>query len=115
MPHLRTPRKRDDWIAFCLMIKWLMPFASNLFGMVFVLLLVAAGAALHAGEGTLAQRRACEPDVFRLCNEFIPDHAAITNCLQRNKPRLNSACRVVFEGNDGAGGGHLSMQNKLKR
>ena len=51
-----------------------------------------------ADEGTFAQRRACKPDVFRLCGDFIPNHAAITDCLQRNKARLNPDCRAVFEG-----------------
>ena len=49
-------------------------------------------------EGTFAQRRACEPDVFRVCKEFIPDRPAITSCLQRNKRRLSADCRAVFNG-----------------
>jgi hypothetical protein len=52
----------------------------------------------QAEDGSFAQRRACRPDVFRLCNQFIPDRAAITNCLQRSKPRLSPDCRAVFEG-----------------
>jgi len=52
---------------------------------------------LHAEDGTLAQRNACKPDVFRLCQEFIPDHAAITACLQRNTAHLNPECRAVFD------------------
>jgi len=47
-------------------------------------------------DGTLAQRNACKPDVFRLCAEFIPDRNAITACLERNVQKLNPACRVVF-------------------
>jgi len=68
---------------------------SSRFGM--TLLFVVICGPLRADEGTFAQRRACEPDVFRLCNEFIPDHAAITNCLERNKVRLNPDCQAVFE------------------
>ena len=64
-----------------------------------VLLLVAMCGPLRAEEeGTFAQRRACKPDVFRLCKEFIPNRSAITSCLQRNKPRLSPDCRAVFEG-----------------
>jgi len=53
---------------------------------------------LQADEGSFAQRRACRPDVFRLCSEFIPDHAAITACLERKLDELNPGCRAVFEG-----------------
>ena len=53
---------------------------------------------LQAEASTLAQRRACIPDVHRLCSEFIPDSSAITNCLQRNKRRLSADCLAVMEG-----------------
>lgn len=62
------------------------------------LLAFARGALLHAEEGTRAQRGACKPDVFRLCGEFIPDHAAITACLERKLDELSPGCRAVFEG-----------------
>jgi hypothetical protein len=65
---------------------------------IFATLFVMATTVAQAEDGSFAQRRACRPDVFRLCNQFIPDRAAITNCLQRSKPRLNPDCRAVFEG-----------------
>ncbi len=58
---------------------------------------ISSGAVL-AEQGSFAQRQACKPDVFRLCGEFIPNHAAITNCLQLNLVRLNPGCRAVFQG-----------------
>jgi hypothetical protein len=61
-----------------------------------LLFLTTTGA--QAEDGSFAQRRACRPDVFRLCNQFIPDRTAITNCLQQSKPRLSPDCRAVFEG-----------------
>lgn len=67
-------------------------------------LTVAICQPIHADEGTLAQRRACEPDVFRLCSSSIPDHTAITNCLQHNKALLNADCRAIFEGGERAEG-----------
>jgi hypothetical protein len=70
--------------------------------LVFFLLTVAICKPLRADDGTLAQRRACEPDVFRLCSSSIPDHTAITNCLWYNLARLNPDCRAVFEGNEHA-------------
>jgi hypothetical protein len=60
------------------------------------LTLFAAGAA-NAQQGTLAQRKACTPDVYRLCPGEIPNVRAITACLRRQKPSLSEACRAVFE------------------
>jgi len=75
-------------------------FANRLRSLPVVLpaLLVFNVGTASAEDGTFAQRRACKPDVFRLCGEFIPDRAAITDCLKRNRPRLNPDCRAVFDG-----------------
>jgi hypothetical protein len=74
-------------------------------------ILIAGGAALHAQEraqerptknaayeGTWAERRACRPDVFKLCGSFIPDREKIVACLERSKPRLSEPCLAVMEG-----------------
>jgi hypothetical protein len=63
-----------------------------------IALLAATCGLLQAEEGTFAQRRACEPNVVRLCGDFIPDPSAITNCLKRNKRGLSADCRAVMEG-----------------
>ena len=60
-----------------------------------LLALVSASAAFAAG--TPEQRRACTPDVYRLCAGEIPDVRAITACLRRQKASLSEACRAVFE------------------
>ena len=57
--------------------------------------LFAAGSA-HA-IGTPEQRKACTPDVYRLCAGEIPNVRAITACLRRQKGSLSGACRAVFE------------------
>jgi len=67
------------------------------FFMVMIFFTIDSGT-VWAEQGSFTQRRACKPDVFRLCGEFIPNSRAITNCLQRNKSRLNPDCRAVFEG-----------------
>jgi hypothetical protein len=59
------------------------------------LALFAAGAA--RAEGTPEQRKACTPDVYRLCPGEIPNVRAITSCLRRQKANLSEACRAVFE------------------
>ena len=66
-------------------------------GAIAALAVLFAVQAWAAEEETPAQRNACTPDVFRLCSNFIPDRDAITACLQRNTPKLNPACRAVFQ------------------
>jgi hypothetical protein len=61
-----------------------------------VLALLATGSA-SAEPGTAEQRRACTPDVYRLCAGEIPNVRAITACLRRQKASLSEACRAVFE------------------
>ena len=48
-------------------------------------------------RGTLEQRMACTPDVWRLCSDQMPDVNGIVACLRQNKPQLSSGCRAVFE------------------
>jgi hypothetical protein len=62
----------------------------------FLLMLMAIGLA-HAQQGTPEQRRACTPDVYRLCAGEIPNARAITACLRRQKASLSAACAAVFE------------------
>ena len=61
----------------------------------FFLALLAAGSA--NAQGTAEQRRACTPDVYRLCAGEIPNARAITACLRRQKGSLSQACAAVFE------------------
>ena len=50
------------------------------------------------GDVTELQKRACRPDVFRLCSWHIPNREAITACLHNNINKLNPDCRAVMEG-----------------
>ena len=59
--------------------------------------LVCAGSAFALG--TPEQRRACTPDVYRLCAGEIPNVRAITACLARQKGNLSPACRAAMEQN----------------
>ena len=61
-----------------------------------VLALLATGSA-SAEPGTAEQRRACTPDVYRLCAGEIPHVRAITACLRRQRASLSEACRAVFQ------------------
>jgi hypothetical protein len=60
------------------------------------LTLFVSGAAL-AEPGTPEQRKACTPDVYRLCAGEIPNVRAITACLRRQKASLSPACAALFE------------------
>jgi len=62
------------------------------------LTLFAVGSAGAQGstQGTPEQRKACTPDVYRLCAGEIPNARAITACLRRQKANLSEACRAVF-------------------
>lgn len=61
-----------------------------------LLSLIPAGSAL-ADIATPEQKRACTPDVYRLCAGEIPNVRGTTSCLRRQKTNLSDACRVVFE------------------
>ena len=67
---------------------------ASAFGL--VLMLFTTGSAL-ADLATPQQKKACTPDVYRLCPGEIPDVRAITACLRRQKASLSDACRAVFE------------------
>jgi hypothetical protein len=54
-------------------------------GAVGMLLALSASHAASAALATPEQRRACTPDVYRLCAGEIPNVRAITNCLRRQK------------------------------
>ena len=60
------------------------------------LTLLATGSAL-AAQATPEQKKACTPDVYRLCPGEIPNVRAIISCLRRQKASLSEACRAVFE------------------
>ena len=61
----------------------------------FLLTLMATGSA--SALGSPEQRKACTPDVYRLCGGEIPNARAITACLRRQKASLIETCKAVFE------------------
>jgi hypothetical protein len=60
------------------------------------LLAFAAIPAIAQDQGTSDERQACEPDVNRLCSEFIPDRSKIIICLNQKVRQLNPSCRSVI-------------------
>jgi hypothetical protein len=47
-------------------------------------------------QGAPEERRACTPDVLRLCSAFIPDSDQITACLRQKNAELSDACRQII-------------------
>ena len=62
-----------------------------------LLVALAAAGSARAELATPEQKKACTPDVYRLCAGEIPNVRAITACLRRQKANLSEACRAVFE------------------
>ena len=62
-----------------------------------LLLALFAIRSASAELATPEQKRACTPDVYRLCAGEIPNVRAITDCLRRQRSNLSDACRAVFE------------------
>ena len=73
------------------------PLAATPLAAAFGLVLTLVSASAAFAVGTPEQRRACTPDVYRLCAGEIPNVRAITECLRRQKASLSQACRAVFE------------------
>ena len=72
---------------------------SRLVAASLVLAMVGATPALaqnYDAISTPAQRRACTPDVYRLCAGEIPSVPKITACLRRKKASLSDACRAAM-------------------
>jgi hypothetical protein len=64
-----------------------------------LLCIFASASTASAYQGTAEQRKACTPDVYRLCAGEIPNVRAITACLQRQKGNLSAACRAAMDQN----------------
>ena len=71
-------------------------FTASLVAFGLLVALAAAGSA-RTELATPEQKKACTPDVYRLCAGEIPNVRAITACLRRQKANLSEACRAVFE------------------
>jgi hypothetical protein len=57
---------------------------------------LSIASAQQSYRGTQDAQQACTDDVFRLCNQFIPDRQRIVACLVRNRRSLSPACHAVF-------------------
>lgn len=77
--------KSPSWASACLAVT------------AFLICVAPAAAQSDGNPGSPAQRRACTPDVYRLCAGEIPSVTKITACLRRKKASLSAGCAAVFE------------------
>ena len=54
---------------------------------------LAPGAAIAQSE---ADQDACTPDVFKLCQDYIPNEGPIVACLKARGAELSPACHAVM-------------------
>ncbi len=76
---------------------WALASRANLALALGLMLAQSATSSARADIATPEQKKACTPDVYRLCAGEIPNVRAITACLRRQKANLSEACRTVFE------------------
>ena len=60
-----------------------------------VLALPAVGFAQN--KGTKEQQDACQSDVFRICDDAVPDEDKIIACLNKNLHKLRYKCQILVE------------------
>jgi len=58
--------------------------------------LLIAWTSYAEAQGSPEDRKACTPDVFRLCSDFIPDPTSIEACLRRRSAELSLDCKNVL-------------------
>jgi hypothetical protein len=82
--------------------------------MAIVTVVLALGGGTALAQGTMAQRNACRPDVFRLCSSYIPNVDRIVTCLRDNGPQLSQACHeVMFSDHAEADGSRSRLHLRL--
>jgi hypothetical protein len=52
----------------------------------------------------------CTGDAFRLCSSEIPNIAAITACMRKNKANVSAGCRAVMDKEAAAQAGKVAAQ-----
>ena len=72
-------------------------FSALAFGLLIAAVTAGSASAQQNYSATPEQRKACTPDVYRLCAGEIPSAPKITACLRAKRDRLSPACAALFE------------------
>jgi hypothetical protein len=59
------------------------------------------GSGAAVAQGTMQQQSAFEPDVFRLCGNYIPNVGEIVACLRGDEARPSQPCHQVMFSDQG--------------
>jgi hypothetical protein len=81
----------------------------------FAIVAATLGSSASVAQGTMSERQACEPDVFRLCSNFIPNVGEIVACLRGNEARLSEVCRQVMSGDQVEPGRYTPVRSQSDR
>lgn len=61
------------------------------------LLVASVPFALAQHGGTPQEQSACTRDAQRFCRKDLGNDGAVQSCLQRNRTKLSTSCKKVFE------------------
>lgn len=61
------------------------------------LITLLPGVAFAQAQGTKEQQDACQGDVFKVCNDAVPDEDKIVACLNKNLHKLSYKCQILIE------------------
>lgn len=56
-----------------------------------------ASARQNDHDYTQEEQTLCQPDVFRLCNDYVPDEQQIIACMTQKRKQLSPQCAKVFD------------------
>ena len=62
-----------------------------------LMFLVVPVALAAPAKGTKEQQDACQADVFKYCNDAVPDEDKIVVCLNQNLHKLSYKCQILVE------------------
>jgi hypothetical protein len=68
-----------------------------LFIFLFLSLGLCSASAQRGHLGTPQEQQACSRDASRFCRKQLGDDTSVQQCLQRNRSKLRTACKKVFE------------------
>jgi hypothetical protein len=78
-----------------------------------VVAFAASISALSSTSGfayTAEAQQMCTGDAFRLCSSEIPNIAAITVCMRKNKANVSAGCRAVMDKEAAAQAGKVAVK-----
>jgi len=61
-----------------------------------IIILLVIGPMQASAQAPDAAER-CEPDVMRLCSEFVPDRDNIVTCLKAKRRQLSQSCLTALQ------------------